>query len=92
VRNCEGDWPSVDKVQVITPLILALQYFGAEEDILHFDRSPKTFVVFILILYCSLPILTYGLVLIHRFWDGFHRKISARSEKTAEFDEKFQPV
>lgn len=47
--------------------MLALQYFGAEKDILHFDRSPKTFVFGILILFCLLPILTYGLGLFLQF-------------------------
>ena len=56
---------------------------------LHFDRPPKAFLFGMLILFCLLPILTYGLGLINQSWDKFHRKLYERSEDTTELDEKF---
>ncbi|KAF2999686.1 hypothetical protein E8E13_002285 [Curvularia kusanoi] len=70
---------------IITPLVLALQYFGAEQDILKFERSPRTFAITVCILFCVFPVLAYGLVLIHYFWDGFNARRKLRynfSEKT----------
>jgi hypothetical protein len=64
-----------DDIQVITPFILALQYFGAERDIFSFDRNPKTFSFTICILFCALPILTYALSLLNNSWDHFVPKL-----------------
>jgi hypothetical protein len=54
-------------IWVSTPLLLALQYFGAEGDILPFKRNIKSFVAVVLILLFALPCLAYCLDLLgHR--------------------------
>jgi hypothetical protein len=48
-------------IWITTPLVLALQYFGAEKDIFPFERNIKSFLIAWVILLFSLPCLTYGL-------------------------------
>lgn len=65
---------------VTTPFVLALQYFGAEKDIFSFERNPRTFSYAICILFCALPILTYGLSLLNQRWDDFSKRIFGKVE------------
>ena len=51
---------NVQMFLITTPFILALQYFGADKDIFSFDRNPRTFSYTICVLFCVLPLLTYG--------------------------------
>ena len=60
---------------ITTPFILALQYFGADKDIFSFERNPRTFSYTICVLFCALPILTYGLSLLNQTWDNFVRRL-----------------
>ncbi|KAH8708453.1 hypothetical protein GQ44DRAFT_763464 [Phaeosphaeriaceae sp. PMI808] len=46
-------------IWVTTPCLLALLYFGAEPDILPFERNAKTFVISIVLLGVVLPSLAY---------------------------------
>jgi hypothetical protein len=46
---------------ITIPLILALQYFGAEKDIFPIERNTKSFMIALIILVFALPCLTYGL-------------------------------
>lgn len=46
---------------ISTPLAIALQYFGADRDILPFDRNIKSFSIAIVILCVSFPLLTFVL-------------------------------
>lgn len=50
-----------DLLQVTTPFVIALQYFGAEHDIFAFERTSATFVYALCILFCGIPVLVYAL-------------------------------
>jgi hypothetical protein len=69
---------------ITTPFILALQYFGAEKDIFSFDRNPRTFSYAICVLFCVLPLLTYGLGLLNQSWDALMRKMIGKTRVTDE--------
>ncbi|UPX18040.1 uncharacterized protein EKO05_0008363 [Ascochyta rabiei] len=64
---------------ITTPVILALQYFGAEKDIFSFERNPKTFSYTVCVLFFALPILTYALSLLNRTWDNLIRRIFGKT-------------
>jgi hypothetical protein len=61
-------------IWITTPLVLALQYFGAEKDIFPFERNIRSFMIAWIILLFSLPCLTYGLDalgdLMNNMWEG----------------------
>jgi len=44
-------------IWITTPLVLALQYFGAEKDIFAFERNAKTFFIALFVLLFLLPCL-----------------------------------
>lgn len=75
---------NVQMFLITTPFILALQYFGAEKDIFSFDRNPRTFSYAICVLFCVLPLLTYGLGLLNRSWDTLMRKMIGKTRDTDE--------
>ncbi|KAH4056241.1 hypothetical protein HBH98_032090 [Parastagonospora nodorum] len=52
---------NVQVIWVTTPVLLALQYFGVDKDILPFERNPTSFIIALVILIFVLPCLTYGL-------------------------------
>lgn len=72
---------------VTTPFVLALQYFGAEKDIFSFERNPRTFSYAICILFCALPILTYGLSMLNQRWDEFSKRFFGKAD--SEDDHEF---
>lgn len=78
---------NVQMFLITTPFILALQYFGADKDIFSFDRNPRTFSYTICVLFCVLPLLTYGLGLLNQSWDAFMRKMFG---KTRNMDEEVE--
>jgi hypothetical protein len=57
-----------------------LQYFGADKDIFSFERNPRTFSYAICVLFCALPILTYGLSLLNQRWDEFYKRVFDKAE------------
>ena len=75
---------NVQMFLITTPFILALQYFGAEKDIFSFDRNPRTFSYTICVLFCVLPLLTYGLGLLNQSWDTLMRKMIGKTRDTDE--------
>jgi hypothetical protein len=75
---------NVQMFLITTPFILALQYFGAEKDIFSFDRNPRTFSYAICVLFCVLPLLTYGLGLLNQSWDALMRKMIGKTRVTDE--------
>ncbi|KAF1929712.1 uncharacterized protein M421DRAFT_91531 [Didymella exigua CBS 183.55] len=82
---------------VTTPFVLALQYFGAEKDIFSFEKNPRTFSYAICVLFCALPLLTYGLGFLNQRWDKFSRRWFGKSKSEADqdltpVDEEFQSL
>lgn len=75
---------NVQMFLITTPFILALQYFGAEKDIFSFDRNPRTFSYTICVLFCALPMLTYGLGMLNKGWDNFMRKMFGKAKPRDE--------
>jgi hypothetical protein len=80
---------NVQMFLITTPFILALQYFGAEKDIFSFDRNPRTFSYTICVLFCVLPLLTYGLGLLNQSWDTLMRKMIGKTRDTDEGVESY---
>lgn len=84
-----SDPSSADHLQVATPFILSLQYFGAENKIFSFDRSSRTFLYSVVILLFSLPVLILSLNSINKYWDTYgrdrlHRTLGLERKKTSE--------
>ncbi|KAH3954923.1 hypothetical protein HBI81_077290 [Parastagonospora nodorum] len=52
---------NVQVIWVMAPVLLALQYFGVDKDILPFERNATSFIIALVILVFALPFLTYGL-------------------------------
>lgn len=63
---------------ITTPLILALQYFGAEKEIFSFERNPTSFSIALCILFCVLTALTWLLSILNPIWDEFLERLRLR--------------
>jgi hypothetical protein len=53
-------------IWITTPLVLVLQYFGSERAIFSFERTPRTFVIAVFIVFFTLPVLTLALHSVER--------------------------
>jgi hypothetical protein len=51
---------------ITAPVTLVLQYFGSERAIFSFERNPRTFGIAIVIVFSTLPLLTFALYSIQR--------------------------
>ncbi|KAH7072767.1 hypothetical protein BKA63DRAFT_567359 [Paraphoma chrysanthemicola] len=51
-------------IWVTTPIILVLQYFGAERPIFAFERNTRSFVLALLVVFAALPLLIFLLGLV----------------------------
>lgn len=61
-------------VMITSPLLIALQYFGADRDIFHFERNTKTFLIALALLCVTIPSLTLPLSYIDRIQQRFQSK------------------
>ncbi|KAF3006042.1 hypothetical protein E8E13_010813 [Curvularia kusanoi] len=66
---------------ITTPLVLALQYFGADKDIFSFERNAKTFGIAICVLFSVLSVLAYVLNLLNHGRRELYRKLRLEREE-----------
>ncbi|KAH7077051.1 hypothetical protein FB567DRAFT_534429 [Paraphoma chrysanthemicola] len=71
---------------ITAPVTLVLQYFGSEQAVFSFERNPRTFIIALVVVFATLPLLTYALYSFElgekAFWEflGLRRGRKTRHE------------
>jgi hypothetical protein len=68
-------------IWITTPLILGLQYFGADRQIFSFERNGRTFILAVCIVFLALPVLTFALYFLERIQKAIFAMFGAKEKR-----------